>query len=298
MARKKQPKKLTNKEINQARKLSRELDLLTEDTPKELIDKYVEKTGTKIGRMKDPKKIVAKVKANHNKYMTSHNISKPLKRGNLDSKGRYTSVVNENYKIPKSEFDAYEKEVEKARVKLKRLRGNEIFGMIMGDIPFSKTSKGKPIYNTTHDSDYLLFKHNILEAKSPIEMKDSSWLNARMTRLKDFNSKSFVSNYAKSFRENVIKGLTETYKTTIMGDEEAKKVATIVKNMTNKEIIQFSLLIRHDGNDLFKIIYEGTGVEIVEYLEKLYAQASDIKRVQAQQKRVSKFKDMLEKDGD
>ena len=291
MARKKQTKRLTNKEINQARKLSRELDLLTEDTPKELIDKYVKQTGTKIGRMKDPNKIVAKVKAKHHKFMTTHNISKPLKRGVLNDKGRYVSEVNPAYTISKEDFDAYEKEVEKARKKLNKLRKTDTFGMIFGEIPYSTTSKRKPLYNSTLDNDYLMFKHTINDALSPVEMRNSSWLNNRMDTLKRFNSKSFASNYVSQVKENLIKGLTETSKTTVIGRDEADKIAKMVKNMTQKELIQFTLIISNDGNNLFKIIYEESADNILDYLDKLYHQASSVKRVQAQQKRLAKIKE-------
>ena len=291
MARKKQTKSLTNKEINKARKLSRELDLLTEDTPKELIDKYVKQTGTKIGRMKDPKKIVAKVKANHNKFMTTHNISKPLKRGHLNKNGRYVSEVNPDYTISKEDFDAYEKEVEKARKKLNKLKKTDTFGMIFGEVPYSTTSKGKPLYNSTLDNDYLMFKHTINDALSPVEMRNSSWLNNRMDTLKRFNSKSFASNYVSQVKENLIKGLTETSKTTVIGRDEADKIAKMVKNMTQKELIQFTLIISNDGNDLFKIIYEESADNILDYLDKLYHQTLSVKRVQAQQKRLAKIKE-------
>lgn len=291
MARKKQPKQLTNKEINQARKLSRELDLLTEDTPKELIDDFVKKTGTKIGRMKDPKKIVSKVKANHNKFMTTHGISKPLKRGHLNNNGRYVSEVNPNYTISKEDFDAYEKEVEKARKKLNKLKKSDTFGMIFGEIPYSTTSKGKPLYNSTLDNDYLMFKHTINEALSPVEMRNSSWLNNRMDTLKRFNSKGFSSNYVSQIKENLIKGLTETSKTTVIGKDEADKITKMVKNMTQKEIVQFTLIVSNDGNDLFKIIYEESADDILDYMDKLYSQASSVKRVQAQQRRLAKIKE-------
>lgn len=291
MARKKQPKQLSNKEISQARKLSRELDLLTEDTPKELIDKYVKQTGTKIGRMKDPKKIVAKVKANHNKFMTTHGISKPLKRGVLNKNGRYVSEVNPDYTIRKEDFDAYEKEVEKARKKLNKLKKTDTFGMIFGEVPYSTTSKGKPLYNSTQDNDYLMFKHTINDALSPVEMRNSSWLNNRMKSLKNFNDKSFSKNYVKEVKENLLKGLTETSKTTVIGKDEADKIAKMVKNMTQKEVIQFSLIISNDGNDLFKVIYEANADDILGYLDKLYSQASSVKRVQAQQKRLAKIKE-------
>lgn len=291
MPRKKQPKQLTNKEINQARKLSRELDLLTEDTPKELIDDFVKKTGTKIGRMKDPKKIVAKVKANHNKFMTTHNISKPLKRGALNKNGRYVSELNPDYTISKEDFDAYEKEVEKARKKLNKLKKTDTFGMIFGEIPYSTTSKGKPLYNSTLDNDYLMFKHTINEALSPVEMRDSSWLNNRMNTLKRFNSKGFASNYVNQVKENLLKGLTETSKITVIGKEESEQIAKMVKNMTQKELIQFTLIVSNDGNELFKIIYEESADDILDYMDKLYSQASSVKRVQAQQRRLAKIKE-------
>ena len=298
MARKKSTPKLTTKEINQARELARQIDQLNANTQQEVIQQLVNQTGTKIGRMKDPEKIIAKVKKNHEKYMNTHNISKPLRRGVLDDKGYYTSDINPNYRISKKDFDAYEKEVDKARAKLQRLRGNEIFGMIFGDIPYGTNSKGKPLYNTTLDDDFILFKNQILDAKSPMDMKDSSWLNNRMNYLKRFNSKSYTSNYTKQAKSNLMKGLLETGKTTVIGRDDAEKIAMIVKNMTNKEVIQLGLIIKGDGGDLFKIIYEHSADDITEYLDKLYSQASDVKRYQAQQRRVSKLKTSLQKKED
>lgn len=290
MARKKSHPKLSNKEVNQARKLARELDLLTEDTPRELIDKYVKQTGTKIGRMKDTKKIVAKVKHNHNKFMTTHNISKPLKRGALNKNGRYVSEVNPDYTISKEAFDTYEKEVEKARKKLQKLKNTETFGMIFGEIPYSTTPKGKPLYNSTLDNDYLMFKHTINEALSPVEMRNSSWLNNRMDTLKRFNTKSFASNYVAQMKENLLKGLTESSKSVVIGKDDADKIAKMVKNMTQKEIVQFTLIVSNEGNNLFDMIYEESADNILDYMDKLYNQASSVKRVQAQQRRLAKLK--------